>query len=172
MPLKSAPTTRVTAPATALASCFAVTPGSRDPHPGHSFGQARTAFVRVVNQHGGTEPAHCGLSEDAVSETAMIFGDLYRNGTEGKFRVVGQGYAGGLTGIANDFGVNVLHLCERGAGETRTPSPARPPQPTSRTPGPGMPQAVRRTVLPKSAFGEVGSQVPGRNSRQLTAVGT
>lgn len=37
----------------------------------------------------------------------MVFGELYRNGTEGKFRAVGQGYASGLTGIVRDFGVNL-----------------------------------------------------------------
>ncbi|SEC17934.1 TerD domain-containing protein [Streptomyces melanosporofaciens] len=48
-----------------------------------------------------------GLSEDAASETAMVFGELYRNGAEWKFRAVGQGYASGLAGIASDFGVNL-----------------------------------------------------------------
>ncbi|MDX6214154.1 MAG: tellurium resistance protein TerD, partial [Frankiales bacterium] len=47
------------------------------------------------------------LSEDASTETAMIFGELYRNAGEWKFRAVGQGYATGLRGIALDFGVNV-----------------------------------------------------------------
>jgi tellurium resistance protein TerD len=37
----------------------------------------------------------------------MIFGELYRNGAEWKFRAVGQGYTAGLAGIARDFGVNV-----------------------------------------------------------------
>jgi tellurium resistance protein TerD len=37
----------------------------------------------------------------------MIFGELYRNAGEWKFRAVGQGYASGLAGIAKDFGVNV-----------------------------------------------------------------
>jgi tellurium resistance protein TerD len=37
----------------------------------------------------------------------MIFGELYRNGAEWKFRAVGQGYESGLAGIARDFGVNV-----------------------------------------------------------------
>ncbi len=44
---------------------------------------------------------------DASSETAMVFGELYRNGSEWKFRAVGQGYAAGLKGIALDFGVHV-----------------------------------------------------------------
>ncbi|MCW0014675.1 TerD family protein, partial [Burkholderia pseudomallei] len=41
------------------------------------------------------------------TETAMVFGELYRNGSDWKFRAVGQGYASGLAGIAKDFGVNV-----------------------------------------------------------------
>ncbi|MEU2114566.1 TerD family protein [Streptomyces sp. NPDC016459] len=72
-----------------------------------SFGQVRNAFIRVVNQTGGAEIARYDLSEDASTETAMVFGELYRNGAEWKFRAVGQGYASGLRGIAQDFGVNV-----------------------------------------------------------------
>ncbi|MCZ1008886.1 TerD family protein [Streptomyces lydicus] len=74
---------------------------------GQSFGQVRNAFIRVVNQADGTELARYDLSEDASTETAMVFGELYRNGAEWKFRAVGQGYASGLAGIAADFGVNV-----------------------------------------------------------------
>ena len=72
-----------------------------------SFGQVRNAFIRVVNQAGGAEIARYDLSEDASTETAMVFGELYRNGAEWKFRAIGQGYASGLRGIAQDFGVNV-----------------------------------------------------------------
>jgi tellurium resistance protein TerD len=72
-----------------------------------SFGQVRNAFIRVVNQAGGAEVTRYDLSEDASTETAMVFGELYRNGADWKFRAVGQGYAQGLRGIAQDFGVNV-----------------------------------------------------------------
>jgi tellurium resistance protein TerD len=72
-----------------------------------SFGQVRNAFIRVVNQAGGAEIARYDLSEDASTETAMVFGELYRNGPEWKFRAVGQGYASGLRGIAQDFGVSI-----------------------------------------------------------------
>jgi len=72
-----------------------------------SFGQVRNAYIRVVNQANGTELARYDLTEDASTETAMIFGELYRNGQEWKFRAIGQGYASGLAGIAKDFGVNV-----------------------------------------------------------------
>ncbi|MCW2621719.1 MAG: TerD family protein [Frankiales bacterium] len=72
-----------------------------------NFGQVRNAFIRIVNQAGGAELARYDLTEDASTETAMVFGELYRNGAEWKFRAVGQGYAAGLKGIAQDFGVNV-----------------------------------------------------------------
>jgi len=72
-----------------------------------SFGQVRNAFIRIVNQTGGTELARYDLTEDASTETAMLFGELYRSGGEWKFRAVGQGYASGLAGIARDYGVNV-----------------------------------------------------------------
>ncbi len=72
-----------------------------------SFGQVRNAFIRVVNQADNVELARYDLSEDASTETAMVFGELYRNGSEWKFRAIGQGYASGLRGIAQDFGVNV-----------------------------------------------------------------
>ncbi|GGV28663.1 chemical-damaging agent resistance protein C [Kitasatospora herbaricolor] len=72
-----------------------------------NFGQVRNAFIRIVNQANGSEVARYDLSEDASSETAMVFGELYRYGAEWKFRAIGQGYASGLRGIASDYGVNV-----------------------------------------------------------------
>ena len=72
-----------------------------------SFGQVRNAYIRVVNQADNAEITRYDLSEDASTETAMIFGELYRNGADWKFRAVGQGYSTGLRGIALDFGVNV-----------------------------------------------------------------
>ncbi|MEK2490947.1 TerD family protein [Kitasatospora purpeofusca] len=72
-----------------------------------SFGQVRNAFIRIVNQANGQELARYDLTEDASTETAMVFGELYRNGAEWKFRAIGQGYASGLRGIATVYGVNV-----------------------------------------------------------------
>ncbi|MDX6744704.1 TerD family protein [Actinocorallia sp. A-T 12471] len=74
---------------------------------GQTFGQVRNAFIRVVNRADGVEIARYDLSEDASTETAMVFGELYRYNSEWKFRAIGQGYASGLHGIAQDFGVNV-----------------------------------------------------------------
>ena len=72
-----------------------------------NFGMVSNAFIRVVNGDGGTEIARYDLSEDASTETAMIFGELYRHGSEWKFKAIGQGFSGGLTPLARSFGVNV-----------------------------------------------------------------
>jgi len=72
-----------------------------------NFGMVSNAFIRVVNNDNNTEIARYDLSEDASVETAMVFGELYRNGAEWKFRAVGQGFAGGLGPLAKNYGVNV-----------------------------------------------------------------
>ncbi len=72
-----------------------------------NFGQVNHAFIRVVNEENGQEIARYDLSEDASVETAMIFGEIYRIGTEWKFKAVGQGFAGGLGALAASFGVNI-----------------------------------------------------------------
>ncbi|TRW96411.1 TerD family protein [Candidatus Methylobacter oryzae] len=72
-----------------------------------NFGQVSKAYVRVVNKDSNTEVARYDLSEDASIETAMIFGEIYKHGTEWKFKAVGQGYAGGLAALARQYGINV-----------------------------------------------------------------
>jgi len=74
---------------------------------GQNFGQVRNSYIRVVDNKDGKELVRYDLGEDFSTETALIFGELYRNGAEWKFRAVGQGYNSGLAGIAKDFGVNV-----------------------------------------------------------------
>ena len=72
-----------------------------------NFGQVNHAYIRVVNDETGQEIARYDLSEDASIETAMIFGEIYRVGSDWKFKAVGQGFAGGLGALATSFGVNV-----------------------------------------------------------------
>jgi tellurium resistance protein TerD len=74
---------------------------------GQNFGQVANAYIRVVDRATGSELVRYDLSEDASSETAMTFGELYRHNGEWKFRAIGQGYASGLAGIARDYGVNI-----------------------------------------------------------------
>jgi len=72
-----------------------------------NFGMVSNAFIRVLNDEGGKEIARYDLSEDASTETAMIFGEVYRNSGEWKFKAIGQGFAGGLGPLAKSFGVNM-----------------------------------------------------------------
>lgn len=72
-----------------------------------NFGQVSDAFIRVINDNGNSEIARYDLSEDGSTETAMIFGEIYRHSGEWKFRAVGQGFAGGLGPLAASYGVNV-----------------------------------------------------------------
>lgn len=71
-----------------------------------SFGQVSGAFIRLVNDDNQTEVARYDLTEDASTETAMLFGELYRHNGEWKFRAVGQGYAGGLASVCAQYGIN------------------------------------------------------------------
>ena len=74
---------------------------------GQNFGMVGKAYIRCLNAAGEAEIARYDLSEDSSTETAMIFGELYRHGGEWKFRAVGQGFKGGLGPLARSFGVNV-----------------------------------------------------------------
>jgi tellurium resistance protein TerD len=72
-----------------------------------NFGQVSGAFMRIVNLDNDVEIARFDLSEDYSTETAMIFGEVYRHNDEWKFKAVGQGYAGGLEALCGQFGVQV-----------------------------------------------------------------
>jgi len=74
---------------------------------GQSFGQIGNAFIRVINEETQVEVVRYDLSEDYSTETAMIFGEVYRHNGEWKFKAVGQGYAGGLAAMCKQFGVNI-----------------------------------------------------------------
>ena len=71
-----------------------------------NFGQVEGAFIRLVNDDTQIEVARYDLTEDASTETAMLFGELYRHNGEWKFRAVGQGYAGGLASVCAQYGIN------------------------------------------------------------------
>ena len=70
-----------------------------------NFGMVSNAYVRVINASDGKEIARYDLSEDSSLETAMVFAELYRKNDEWKFRAIGQGFSGGLEGLAANYGV-------------------------------------------------------------------
>jgi stress response protein SCP2 len=76
-------------------------------------GQDQTGIARFAQDTAG------------MCETAIILGELYRRGSEWKFKAVGQGFTGGLAALARHFGVNI--------GENAEPS-APAPQPAAVAP--------------------------------------
>ncbi|AGA92348.1 putative stress response protein, TerZ- and CABP1 [Thioflavicoccus mobilis 8321] len=72
-----------------------------------NFGQVANAFIRLVDADKGTEVVRFDLGEDYSTETAMVFAELYRHGGEWRFNAVGQGYAGGLKAMCEQYGVRI-----------------------------------------------------------------
>jgi tellurium resistance protein TerD len=72
-----------------------------------NFGQVSNSYVRVLNEESGEEVIRYDLGEDFSVETAIVVGELYRNGSEWKFNAIGSGYQNGLAGLCHDFGLDV-----------------------------------------------------------------
>lgn len=72
-----------------------------------NFGQVSNAFVRIYNESNGEELLRYDLGEDFSIETAVVFGELYKNGDEWKFNAIGSGYQGGLAALCGNYGVEV-----------------------------------------------------------------
>jgi stress response protein SCP2 len=72
---------------------------------GSAIGQA-TGLHLLVSDPSGAELVRFDIT-DATSETAFVFGELYRRQGGWKFRAVGQGWSSGLAGLATDYGISV-----------------------------------------------------------------
>ncbi len=72
-----------------------------------NFGQVSNAFIRIYNEENGEELVRYDLGEDFSIETAVVFGELYKNGNEWKFNAIGCGYQGGLAALCANYGVEV-----------------------------------------------------------------
>ena len=87
---------------------IAITVTIHDAHArGQNFGQIANAFIRVVNQDTNVEVVRFDLAEDYSTETAMVFGEVYRHNGEWKFKAVGLGYTGGLAAMCQQYGIQV-----------------------------------------------------------------
>ena len=72
-----------------------------------NFGQVSNAFIRIVDESSGAELIRYDLGEDFSIETAIVVGELYRNGAEWKFNAIGSGFQGGLAALCGHFGISV-----------------------------------------------------------------
>mgnify|MGYP001126351411 CR=1 FL=1 len=72
-----------------------------------NFGQVSNAYIRLVNVDTNEEIIRYDLGEDFSIETAVVFGELYKNNNEWKFNAIGSGYQGGLAALCANYGVDV-----------------------------------------------------------------
>lgn len=86
--------------------CFGVTIHDGSAR-GQNFGMVSGAYMRILDRNTDKDIARYDLSEDASTNTAMTFGELYRNDSDWKFRAVGQGFDDGLGPLALGYGVNL-----------------------------------------------------------------
>lgn len=71
---------------------------------GQHFGMIRNAFIRIVDGRNNSEMLRYSLTDDYSGMLAMLFGEIYRNGTEWKFNALGQGTVdNNIAELANRF---------------------------------------------------------------------
>ncbi|WP_198597924.1 TerD family protein [Blastococcus atacamensis] len=71
-----------------------------------TLGQLRQLSVCVRDATDNRELVRSENLAPALStETALVLGEVYRHRSDWKFKVVGEGYASGITGIASDYGL-------------------------------------------------------------------
>jgi len=70
-----------------------------------SFGQISNASVQILNEITNEEILRYDLEEDFAVETAIIIGEIFREGDAWKFNVLGEGFYGGLLGLCQKFGI-------------------------------------------------------------------
>lgn len=73
-----------------------------------TFGQVTNAFARLINEQTQQEMYRYDLGRDFSNETAVIIGEVYRYKGEWKFGAVGRGLHGGLKGLCQEFGLDLL----------------------------------------------------------------
>lgn len=72
-----------------------------------NFGLVDNAYVRVANNETGEEILRYDLAEEFSTQTSVVFGELYKQNGEWKFRAVGEGYEKELEGLCAEYGIDV-----------------------------------------------------------------
>lgn len=93
-----------------------------------TFGDLGKLAFHVIDPAGHSLAEY--LTADADTESAFVFGEVYRRDGGWKVRAVGQGWDSGLSGLATDFGVSI---------DDAEPTPVEvstEPAPPAETPGP------------------------------------
>jgi tellurium resistance protein TerD len=70
------------------------------------LGQLKECGLRVLNLADNKELVRSeNLAQVLTTETAISLGEVYRHNGDWKFKVIGEGYAKGIAGIAADYGI-------------------------------------------------------------------
>ncbi|KAF2068939.1 hypothetical protein CYY_009743 [Polysphondylium violaceum] len=72
-----------------------------------NFSMVPRAFIRIANQETSRNICRYDLTNEGGYNTALIVGEVYREGPEWKFIAVGKSFPGGLGYLCQIFGVNV-----------------------------------------------------------------
>ena len=72
-----------------------------------NFGMVENAYIRVEDAETNTEICRYDLGEDFSIQTSVVVGELYKNGTDWKFKAVGMGYARELADFCREYGINI-----------------------------------------------------------------
>lgn len=71
-----------------------------------NFGMVENAYIKAYDADTNELLFEYDLDEDFSLETGIIFGELYRRGSDWKFSAIGSGYNGGLAAICSSFGLD------------------------------------------------------------------
>lgn len=72
-----------------------------------NFGLVDNSYIRFVNNANGEETHRYDLCEDFSTQTSVVFGEFYRNGTDWKFNPIGEGYNKELRDLCIEYGLDV-----------------------------------------------------------------
>lgn len=73
-----------------------------------TLGRLKSCVIRVLNLDGNAELIRSeNLAPALDAETGVALGELYRHSGGWKFKVIGDGYAGGVTALAADYGIRL-----------------------------------------------------------------
>ena len=68
-----------------------------------TFGQVNNSYIRLIDKNENKEIARFDLKDNYSTETAVIFGELVRNGSNWAFHSIGDGHQVDLNGLLAYF---------------------------------------------------------------------
>jgi stress response protein SCP2 len=118
-----------------------VVAASLDASTGRTFGDAAGVRLRLQRSSDAADLLVFNI-DDATTESALVFGELYRRDEDWKIRAVGRGYQEGLPALVTEHGVDVSEEGEEPAvDETPDGAPAAAEDAVA-APAPPMPAEV------------------------------